>query len=345
MRILVSVQTILELNPIPEADKIEVATVLGWQLVVKKWEFKVGDKCVYFEIDSLLPIRPCFEFLNKGKLYSVNIEWTTYSGIRLKTIKLRGQYSQGLALPLNVIEWDYWVNLSEVEVWSDITELLNVVKWEKEMPASLSWKARAFPSFLNKTDETRIQSIPNVLTQYADVAFYVAEKLDGSSATFYKNEWVFGACSRNLEILEDEGNSFWNIARTYNLVEKLPDGMCIQWELVWPWIQENKLKLGHLDFYMFNAYDIKSRKYYSIDEIEDIAKSMNVKVVPIIDKEFYLNGKTVKDLIEYADRKSTFGDMNQEWFVFRPVKEIVDQKLWRLSFKAISPSFLVRYDE
>lgn len=345
MRTLVSVQTVLELNPIPEADKIEVATVLGWQLVVKKWEFQVGDKCVYFEIDSLLPVRPCFEFLNKGKLYSVNIEWTTYSGIRLKTIKLRGQYSQGLALPLSVIEWDYGVNLSDVEIGSDITDLLNVVKWEKEMPASLSGKARNFPSFLNKTDETRIQSIPNVLETYVNIPFYVAEKLDGSSATFYKNDWVFGACSRNLEILEDEWNSFWNIARTYKLMEKLPEGMCIQGELVWPWIQENKLKLGHLDFYMFNAYDIKTRKYYSIDELEAIGKELNLKLVPIVDKEFYLNGRTVKELLEYADRKSTFGDMNQEWFVFRPVTEIFDKKLGRLSFKAISPSFLVKYDE
>ena len=81
MRNLASIQKISKLEPIPNADTIEKATVLGWELVVKKGEFKEGDLCVYCEIDSVLPERPEFEFLRTKKF-------------RIKTIKFKGQISQ-----------------------------------------------------------------------------------------------------------------------------------------------------------------------------------------------------------------------------------------------------------
>ncbi|WP_337564108.1 hypothetical protein [Megasphaera sp.] len=64
MRKLASIQKIISLTPIPNADRIELARVLGWKCVVKKGEFKVGDKCVYIEIDSIPPSdNPVFDFL------------------------------------------------------------------------------------------------------------------------------------------------------------------------------------------------------------------------------------------------------------------------------------------
>ena len=91
MRKLASIQKIVDLQPIPKADRIEVATIQGWQCVVKKGEFQVGDLCVYFEIDSLLPEKPVFEFMRDRKF-------------RVRTIKLMKCVSMGLILPLSIFE-------------------------------------------------------------------------------------------------------------------------------------------------------------------------------------------------------------------------------------------------
>lgn len=79
MRTLASIQRIDALEPIAGADQIEKAKILGWELVVKKNEFKVGDLCIYCEIDSVLPEKPEFEFLRPRKF-------------RVKTIRLRGKF-------------------------------------------------------------------------------------------------------------------------------------------------------------------------------------------------------------------------------------------------------------
>ena len=94
MRKLASIQKIMNLQPIAQADAIEKATVLGWQLVVKKEEFKVGDLVVYCEIDSLMPHRTEFEFLKPR-------------GMRVRTIRLRGQISQGICFPLSILPTDF----------------------------------------------------------------------------------------------------------------------------------------------------------------------------------------------------------------------------------------------
>ena len=120
MRKLASIQTIKYVKPIPDADSIETVGILGWECVSKKGEFQTDDKCVYFEIDSLLPEIPEFEFLRKGC-------WNeTFKKFRLKTIKLRKQLSQGLALPLSVFP-----NLAKLNVGDDVTELLGIEKYEK----------------------------------------------------------------------------------------------------------------------------------------------------------------------------------------------------------------------
>src|SRR6056297_506501 len=94
MRKLASIQKIRSLDPIEGADAIERATVLGWQLVVKKGEFKPGDLAVYCEIDSLMPERPEFEFLKPRKM-------------RIRTVRLRGQVSQGICFPLSILPDDF----------------------------------------------------------------------------------------------------------------------------------------------------------------------------------------------------------------------------------------------
>ena len=100
-RVLASVRVIKDISPIEGADKIEVATVDGWKVVVAKdVGHKVGDMVIYCEIDSFLPIREEFEFLRKSSYKKMGDE----EGFRLRTIKLKGQISQGLILPLSILE-------------------------------------------------------------------------------------------------------------------------------------------------------------------------------------------------------------------------------------------------
>jgi len=218
MRKLASIQRIKALEPIEGADAIEKATVLGWQLVVKKHEFKVGDLVVYCEIDSLMPDKPEFEFLKPR-------------GMRVRTIRLRGQVSQGICFPLSILP----MNFAVIED-ADCTGILGIEKYEPPMPACLSGIAKGrFPSFIPKTDETRVQVLQKLLDKYKGEKCYITEKVDGSSGTFYINNGEFGVCSRNLELLEDSENSFWKVARLMDIENKLRSlngNFAIQGELI-----------------------------------------------------------------------------------------------------------------
>lgn len=181
-RKLASIQKVREVKPIKNADAIEVARVNNWDVVVKKGEYKPGDLCVYCEVDSFLPEKPEFEFLRKSSYKKMG----DVGGFRLKTIKMRGQISQGLLLPLSVLNSD---ETPYSGVWvegDDVTEMLGIVKYEPPIPAELAGKMKGnFPSFVVKTDEERIQNMTDEFEQIKKlqreqgVKFYETEKLDG----------------------------------------------------------------------------------------------------------------------------------------------------------------------
>lgn len=172
-RKLVTVRTIDDLAPIPGADAIEVATIEGWKVVVKKGEFKIGDKCVYFEIDSFLPDgNPAWQFLvdKQGR------EFEGKRGHRLKTIKLRGQLSQGFVVPLDalpsVVEFIFSLDQDDDLRTHDLSDLVGVVKWDPPLPASLAGQAAGlFPSFIRKTDQERCQNLGRAIFGYEDQLF------------------------------------------------------------------------------------------------------------------------------------------------------------------------------
>ena len=204
-RKLASVQRILSVAPIDGADAIVKATVLGWELVVKKDEFKPGDLCVYMEIDSLVPERPEFEFLRPRSF-------------RIRTVRLRKQVSQGIAFPLSILP----EGGSPAEEGLDVTTLLGVRKYEAPVSIQLSGQVKgSFPAFLRTTDEMRIQAFPEVLVRHRGTVFYLTEKLDGTSMTVYHRQGEFGVCSRNWDLLEAPGNTLWRVARELGLEEKL----------------------------------------------------------------------------------------------------------------------------
>ena len=333
LRKLASIRKISDIQSIPGADMIELAIVDGWKVVVaKNVEHKVGDMVVYCEIDSFLPIKEEFEFLRKSS-YKKMSDGT--EGFRLRTIKLKGQVSQGLILPLKDLQLP---NKDLIEVGMDVTNLLGISKYEPPIPAELSGKVKGlFPSFLRKTDEERVQNLSNEYENLKQHKFYVTEKLDGSSATFYSKDGVFGVCSRNLELLETEGNTFWKVARELKLEEWLTSqdvNYSIQGELIGESIQGNPYKIKGQTVGFFNAFNIDTQEYLGLEEFEKLISSMGIKSVPILDREFTLPD-TIDELLTYADEKSVLNsNFDREGVVIRSL----DRKI---SFKVISNKFLL----
>lgn len=340
MRHLATVQEIVEIKPIEGGDAIEAVRINGWWCVSKKGEFHVGSPCVYFEIDSLLPKKnPAFEFLAKGtKEKSMVVEGVTYTGYRLKTIKLRGQVSQGLALPVSIFGLDIF------NVGDDVSEMLEVVKYEAPIPAQLSGKVKGnFPEFIPKTDEERIQNCTDLLEKYKGQLFYVTEKLDGSSVTYYKKDGIFGVCSRNLELLDTEGNTLWTVAKEIGLPEKLDDGFAIQGELIGEGIQGNPLHIKGHAFYAYNVFSINESKYLDFQDFLRFCLDLQIATVPVLDPTVPLNF-TLEEILNFADGHSRYAPVAREGLVFRPIteaREIINGSEGRLSFKVISNQYLL----
>lgn len=328
MRKLVSIRIIEERKDILGADKIEALRVGGWWCVSQKDQFKVGDRILYYEVDSFLPIKPEYEFLLKGSSIKKQlVGGQEVEGIRLKTIKLRGQISQGMIMPVP--------EGIAGEIGDDVSEQLGVTKWDPPLPAELSGIAKGpFPLFIPKTDEERIQNMTGILS-----GFYSSEKIDGSSITFFKRDGIFGVCSRNLE-LEEGDSTQWRIAKELGLPEKLSDNIAIQGELVGEGIQGNPLKIKGQEVYFFNAYNISSREYLDYQDFKSFVESLGIKNVPIIDKNFMLP-KTVDDMLKYAEGKSLINpNVEREGVVIRSKTEM-KYNGQRLSFKAISNKYLL----
>ena len=192
-RKLASVQYVHHITPIEGADKIECVHVLGWQCVANKGQFHVGDHCVYMEVDSFLPVCEQFEFLRSNSYRKSEI---LGEGFRLKTLKFRGQISQGLVQPLSILpEGNY-------QLGDDVTEVLGVRKWEVEERVTNSGTVIGdFPNGIPKTEELRVQSFPNLILEFKQVkGYYISTKMDGTSVTMYWRDGHFGICGRNYEL-------------------------------------------------------------------------------------------------------------------------------------------------
>jgi RNA ligase (TIGR02306 family) len=340
MRQLATIQVVTDVQPIENADAIEKIRVLDWWCVSRKGEFSKGDRCVYFEIDSLLPAsHPAFSFLEKGsrKVTVLLDGGATAEGYRLKTVRLRGQISQGLALPVSAFALG-------VGVGSDVSEILGVVKWEPPISKQLAAIARGpFPSFIPKTDEERVQNLGDTIKAHEGETFYVTEKLDGSSATFYRTEERFGVCSRNLDLLE--GNMYWNVAKALDLESRVPVGFAIQGEIIGESIQGNPLKRKGHQLYVFNVYNINEARFLDFEDFIIFCTEKGLPNVPVVDAGLLLPGDAAA-LVEMADGKSLLTpEVDREGLVFRPLREKREQMRGseqRLSFKAISNKYLLK---
>jgi RNA ligase (TIGR02306 family) len=353
MRKLASIQTVNGVEPIPNADAIEKIRVLGWWVVVKKGEYQVGDAIVYCEIDSLLPERPEFEFLRassfKPSQTDAHGDTALPAGFRIKTVRLRGQVSQGICFPLSILPPG-----APTEAGADVTAPLGILKWEPPLPVGMGGKVKgSFPGFLPKTDETRVQLLEAVLERHRGKTFYLTEKLDGTSFTAFLRHGEFGLCSRNLWMDEtDESNVLVRIARSLRLEERMKAArdslefdVAIQAEVIGPGIQKNKYGLPSVSLRVFNVLNVDAFQLLDHSTMLAALGKLGLESVPQLGT--LVLGHTVDDLVAFAEGASLLNPkIQREGIVLRPFAEEYDENLGgRLSFKVINPRFLLRYDE
>ena len=332
MRKMASIRIVDGIAPIEGADAIETAVIGGWKVVIRKGEFVVGDRVVYCEIDSWIPTELA-PFLSKGKEPR---EFNGVKGERLRTIKLRGQLSQGLLLNLdNALPFT-----NSFQDGDDVSEVLNIQKWERPMNAQLAGMAKGnFPSVIPKTDQERVQNLVKEIASAVNLQFEVTEKLEGSSMTCYLIDGVFGVCSRNLDLKETEGNAFWQVARKERIEENMRecgDGdWAIQGELIGPGIQGNIYKLSEPEFRVFDVYNIQSGDYLMPVYRRALIERMGLKHVPVLLVDKDLGVGSVDEILQWADGASKIGaGPLREGIVFK-------QANGGMTFKAISNSYLL----
>ncbi len=360
-RTLAHIEKIEWITPIEGKDRIVLAGVLGWQVIVQKEGYSVGDKVVFCEIDSVFPEKPEYGFLRS-------------KNFRIKTMKMGGVLSQGICFPLSVLPQ------GEYKIGQDVTDLMGITQYEPTMDKEfvqediraagkskypqflmrMKWfrnlvlpkkQAKGFPDFIDKTDEVRIQNAPHYLNM--DIPWIATEKIDGQSGTFAlrrtrkkslfrKAKYDFIVCSRNLRIWEKDNSTYWTIAEKYHIKDVLLDligdneWVAIQGECVGTKVQGNKYHVTEPDLYIFNVLFPIGR--LGSLEAKTLTENYNMKFVPIVDSCVIIKGMTVNELLDYATGTSQLYNTLREGIVFRSLDG-------KLSFKAVSPDFLLKHKE
>lgn len=363
-RKLATFRIVTDIAPIEGADQIEVVTVDSWKVVVRKGEITLNSIVVYFEIDSWIPtaIAP---FLSRN---GVPKKFNEIEGEKLRTIKLKGQISQGLIMNISDIAKvvpDFETKVAEIggiKEGIDVSDILGITKWE--LPSSMSsFQTKGnFPSFIPKTDQERVQNLTKKFNDIKTIHWEVTEKCDGSSLTVYYSKQhsmnageasVEGVCSRNLDLKmeAEEGviNTYWEIALREKLLEKLREAglnLALQGEMVGVKIGPNIYKFTNRDFWLFDIYDIDKGCYYTPTERQAFAKKYDIKHVPVLFNDYlFPEDMTIADLLKFAEGKSVLNAKTErEGLVFK--RTDTDQNTCTVnSFKVISNNYLMKYGQ
>lgn len=340
------------IEPIEGADRIEVAKIKGWRVVVGKGEFIAGEVVLFFEVDSAISSHDDrFEFLKERCYKKFMLHGKLFDEcLRLRTIRLRGVYSQGL-----IMKTEPFCEIRNKKIGENCTLELAVRHYDDVASRAVRVMEHAkpgnakglFPSFCIKSDEERIQNLEqDVLTKYADEPLEVTEKRDGSSCTIffapsYRADDPFGVCSRNYE-LKDEGDGiYWQICHKFNLDQTLPVlckennlELAIQGEITGPGVNGNHDSLDDINFEVFRIWDIQNQKWLTCNERYEVCRELGIPHVPVIEV------KTLKDfdldrdkILIYAEGYTAAGH-EREGVVFKSIDG-------DFHFKAVSNRYLL----
>lgn len=311
---------VTHIYPIPGADFIESLEVVcgpggRWRGTAKKGDFDPGDRCEVYLQDALLPQSERFAFLEAR-------HW------RIRMVRLKGVPSECLIMPLTDAT-------ASLEVGVDITDLAGVTKYEKPLSANIGGDILGhFPSFVPKTDEPNFQRAPDLVAALQGRPFYATLKADGSSGTvFWDRDGTVHACSRNFELKERPDTAVWQLVARYNLAQqRLP--LALQFEIVGPGVQKNRLGLKELDLRLFNVWHIEQRRYLDFADMLAVARSLGLPMVDLVEVGEAFTLRDDEALRRYAERTYPNG-ATAEGVVIRPTQEMqVDGE--RLSFKVIN---------
>ncbi len=346
MRKLASIQRIWQIEPIEGADRIELAHVLGWQCVVNKGQFSPMDVSVYFEIDSFLPIRPEFEFMRASSYKKTDIMG---EGFRLRTLRFRGQISQGLLLPIS----QFPEIPQDAEVGMDVTDLLGVRKWEiEERVTTGGTVVGTLPYDIPHTDETRVQEEPELIGAFAGLKYYISTKMDGSSHSIGIDENGFHVTGHNYEYKDDGSSAFYGLVNTRGYKARMEQFMSaenlrtltIQGEFCAPGIQRNRLRLTKPEWYVFTIRE--NGKRVGLNRMLEICEMLGMEHVPIEETGVDLPAKypTVEALLARADGEYPNGG-KKEGIVIRPTEPVFSPLISAsLSLKVVSNKYLLKND-
>lgn len=349
------------------ADNLDIVHIKGWQCVAEKDTIKKGDLVVYFEIDSWIPHKLA-PYLSKGKPPR---NYMGIDGERIKTIKLRGELSQGLVIPLHKL------NIMDAVEGKNLTDILNIKKYDGgsketnndsvEMNRSrlpnfvnkLIYKYfrpkgdRLFPECCPKTDTKRVQ---NIFDKLVSGEYEISEKLDGSSMTVYYLDGHLGVCSRNFEkanpklnwfqkyFFKPQTSNFWECVKFHKIdtilsrfCEDTGRNLAIQGELIGSKIQNNPYQINGYDYYVFDVYDIDAKSYLKPSERVKLVKELGLKHVPYTVENVEFTDINV--LLKRAEFKSKLNPKTEaEGHVY---KSMTTSK----SFKVISNKFLLKNND
>ena len=366
-RKLASVQKVKAIRPIEGADRIEVVQVLNWDCVASKGQYHVGDLVIYFEIDSLLPDIPAFEFLKKSA-------WSQkLNKYKISTHKFRNQISQGLIMPITQLREIYnainGTSISSIDYdeGDDLTALLKIEKYEPPVSNGPLGEIINHEWYVPKTDEERIQvCAENVLPKYIESwpgDWYASIKLDGTSCTaglfddafliggrtqWYKDENMYTTTVKKYGDIEAKAREYLENTGVY---------VVFQGELCGPGIQSNRLGLKEKEWFIFNVFVSTTGKYDSYEKLDligmlNMCRLFNLQPVPIIDSKDKFDFKTgdsidvmVENLLKYTDNFKY-----RTYFEDASPNQVAEGLVFRLndmtnSFKVVSNKFLLKGGE
>lgn len=346
MQDLANIKKISNIIPHSNADALEIAIIEGWQCVVKKEQFKINDLVVYIPIDTVLANKPSWASFLEPR------DW------RVRLIKLRGELSYGLILPLSVLPEN-----TTIELDADLSNILGVVKYHKpESNAGKNFgspgktKVNSFPSFtgMHITDEINLQSKLKVLNELIGKPYYITTKWDGSSMTAVytatpsnpEGEFVLASRNRWLEFSNDAIDNWSKAARKYNLPEILKNSNYgIQCELVAPGIQANRAGLSEVEIRIFNLFDKTNRKYAGLKELQHFCDSTGLPMVTLLEVNDNFN-YTLDHLLNLAKSVKYPNNFPAEGIVLRPQDNFYSETLKdRWSCKILNSDYLLKFEE
>jgi len=292
MEALAVVGKITEVRAIDGADFIQAASVdcggAGrWSGVVGK-DVQAGDGVTVFLQDAILPPSDRWAFMEKHK-------W------RVRMARFKGVPSECLIVK----------GAPEMPPGTDMAEALGVTKYDKPIPQGMQGDAiGAFPGHIPKTDEPNFQSVPELVERMRTEPWYATEKADGTSCTAFVDEAGLHVCSRNWELREftasGASNVYWRTARKYGL-DRLPQGVALQFEVVGPGVQGNPMGLAELEARAFTLRDTVNHCYMPWSALVAATDALGIPTARFIGNGWQTDGRTDDELRKMAEIKYANG--------------------------------------